>query len=536
MKKFLEMMKQVQHDKYLTALWILCGIALFFYVGHFGSILIDFGREVYYPVRILEGKVLYKDLFVIYGPFSYFLNALLFKIMGINLKTLYFAGIFCSFAIITGNFLIAREFLSEFLSFCIGVLTITVGVATSVLFNFSFPYSWAMLYGTVCFLYSVLFLVKYKRGGRQEFLYLSAFLAGVCVTCKYEFAAYGLIFLVFARSWKALAAFAAAPVLSFGVLFLQGLSLSDLSASLHIVKKMAQTQTLKYFYQTVGVYFHPKVVLILAKTFMTAAVSFLSLFLYYKKKWLIVPAIALCAWALTGTLNLTLVFLPILIFVFAAASFEKFKTDIALLFLVLSAIVVSLKSFWGLLLLSYASYYAGFALIALLALLFRYVPEKYQKLAGVYLLMLAGILVILNSNHYNEKITTPRGTIYTSEGLGKASNELISYINENTKPDERVVIFPEGMIINFLADRKGDDYYNSLIPLYVETFGEDKIVEHFVRTRPEYIVFSDTSMKDYSFNTICNDYALGLCSFTAENYTLERVIDHGNRFLVYKRK
>ena len=107
------MRKFIFENKTLIILWVLCGIALFIFCGHYGNILTDIGREIYYPERIIQGKALYKDLFNIYGPFSYMLNALLYKILGANLRTLYFAGALCSFAIVSGIYIIAKKFLSD---------------------------------------------------------------------------------------------------------------------------------------------------------------------------------------------------------------------------------------------------------------------------------------------------------------------------------------------------------------------------------------------------------------------------------------
>ncbi|MFQ8625165.1 MAG: hypothetical protein ACLSA2_01150 [Candidatus Gastranaerophilaceae bacterium] len=80
------MEKVLKDYKYLILLWILCLAGLVFFTGHYAGILIDFGREVYYPERILEGKILYKDLFNIYGPLSYQINALLYKIFGASFQ------------------------------------------------------------------------------------------------------------------------------------------------------------------------------------------------------------------------------------------------------------------------------------------------------------------------------------------------------------------------------------------------------------------------------------------------------------------
>ena len=48
-------------NKFLVILWILSLVALLIFVGHYSGLLIDFGREVYYPEQILNGKILYKD-------------------------------------------------------------------------------------------------------------------------------------------------------------------------------------------------------------------------------------------------------------------------------------------------------------------------------------------------------------------------------------------------------------------------------------------------------------------------------------------
>ena len=43
-------------------------------------------------------------------------------------------------------------------------------------------------------------------------------------------------------------------------------------------------------------------------------------------------------------------------------------------------------------------------------------------------------------------------------------------------------------------------------------------------------------MKDYYFNYICTDYALDFCGFVKENYTPEKIIDTGFRYIIFKHK
>lgn len=90
------MKRLLETNKYLILLIVLALCAAAIFTGHYGNILLDVGREVYYPQQILSGKVLYKDLFNIYGPFSYLVNALLFKFFGTKLSVLYTSGVLCA--------------------------------------------------------------------------------------------------------------------------------------------------------------------------------------------------------------------------------------------------------------------------------------------------------------------------------------------------------------------------------------------------------------------------------------------------------
>ena len=71
-----------------TVLSILGSIMLVLSWQKWPDVLVDFGRELYVPWQITNGAVLYKDLAYFFGPFSPYLNALLFKIFGVSLLTI----------------------------------------------------------------------------------------------------------------------------------------------------------------------------------------------------------------------------------------------------------------------------------------------------------------------------------------------------------------------------------------------------------------------------------------------------------------
>lgn len=548
-------MRKINTDfKYLISIWVVLFLAIILTYAHHGNLIIDCGREAYYPTQILSGEILYKTIFNIYGPFSYMFNAFLFQVFGINLNVLYLAGAVCAFLIVSLIYAISRQFLSKFLSFSIAILTILIGVLNLNLFNFIFPYSYAMLYGFVAFLTSVWLLLKYQQTPEKSiYLYLSVFFAGLCITSKYEFLPYLSVILYaifkvkplkFKQSYFTIFSLLFVPIFCFGILFLQGLELNDLMSTALTVKKMAQSETLKYFYHMQGVCFNKQTFGVFLLNFIKTIfpLGLLICGFALKKREFSLGLIILALLLIVFSINpASFVFLPIFTIILALLSLNTLKENPKLLILVLSCITFDLKVFWGLATLNYGVFFASFLLITVLALIIKRFETQNinQRVLGVYFLTVAVILGWQNLSSFTIKnylIQSDRGRIYSSKELAYSTQELINYINKNTQKTDTVVVFPEGPFINFLTNRKSDNYYNSLIPLYVETFGEDKLVEHFKKTKPEYVIFNNWNTKDYYFEYICNDYALSFCSFVAENYTQKKVIGKGFRYLIFQRR
>ena len=530
----------IKENSLTIILSLLSIIGLLLFCGHYSGILIDFGREVYYPEQILQGKVLYKDLFNIYGPLSYQINAILYFIFGAKLSTLYGMGCICSVLTVIGTYLIANKFFSNFLSFCIGIFTITVGICTTSLFNLHFPYSWAVVYGLICFLYSLYFLLKYNNDKKDLNLIISSLLCGTAISCKYDFIVYAfvvLFFIIKSKNIKALLSFLAVPIVSFGILFIQGLRINDLINSLIITKTMAKSKTLTYFYQNSGIYFHPKALLSDVLIFITTIIPFGGMLLGVHKKKLWITVLSCIAFVYLIQPKTLFGFLPIAILICGIISFKKIDSNLKIL--TISTLAVCTKVFWVLLIGSYGNYYVSIAIIALLGILFTYIPKNLEKPTGIYILLIS-ILLLLPSlqelDKLNFSIKTEKGTIYTNSNLSLSSNMMVNYIKDFVKPTDKMVIFPEGMTINFLTNRKSDDFYNSLLPLYVEAFGENELINHYKENSPEYIVLTNLNMKDYYFNYICNDYALEFCGFINENYKLNKVIDEDFKYIIFKKK
>ena len=529
------MEKFLQKNVYLITLWILCAVALVFFMGHYGNIWLDVGREVYYPERVLAGKILYKDLFVIYGPLAYLWNAVLYKILGTSLSTLYISGVLCSFAIVTAIYLIATRFLNKFLSFAIGIFTLATGVCSTTLFNFTFPYSWAMLYGTVLSLYSLLCLFKLCETQKNKYLYLAAFLSGAAVACKYDFLLYSLIvgFIILKSRdikiiLKSLLAFCSVPLLAFGFLFVQGLNIQDILYTVKILKSMTETHALDYFYKHSGVYFSLPILIYWVENFIKVSVGLgltcSGVYLWRKNSELasfIVVVGVIVTYFLTNPAIFA--FLIGAVIILALVTCKKIVMVKPLSLLVLSAVALSIKSLWGLTPLNYGNYYCALVLMAFCGVLFTLLKkDEYQKAMGIFILTVSlwfGIFYARQLPVLQTKIDSLRGDIYTTEEHASVINETLSLLN-STPQNTSVVVYPEGLIVNFLSktSRISDDYFNSLLPLYVETFGEQVIIDNFEQSMPNYILFTNQNMSDYNSGYICRDYAQEFCKSVMKKY------------------
>lgn len=534
--------------KYLICIWALLIAAIVLTFAHHGHLIFDCGREAYIPTQILAGDLLYRDIFNIYGPLSYLVNAGLFKIFGVHLNSLYGAGIVCAFLIVSLIYFIAKEFLSRFASASIALFGVVIGVMNTNLFNFIFPYSYAMLYGYVGLLVSIFCLIKYINTSKNYLLYLASFFAGFAIANKYEFLPFlvVILFIIFKdKQFKAILFGFIPPILSFGALFLQGLTLADLSANFLILKKMAQSQTLHYFYLTQGTYFSkntlPMLLKNFVKTILPLGLLFGAVFLNIRTqksnaKMLSLVGIILSIQVISLWLNpASFAFLPILVSILALVFYKKMNLSTKVL--VFSAILLGLKSFFGLATLNYGV----FSMLLLIVAFLSFFKENrfVINVLAYYLLIVAMFFTIQSYKGLEfkaEKISTSRGLIYTQKVFAKSSEQLIFYIEKNTNPTDKIVILPEGAMINFLTNRKSDNVYTSLIPLYIEVFGEDKVIEHFKSTKPEYVIFSNVSTADYYFKNICKDYAVEFCNFIAQNYNQKAVIDNEFRYLIFKKQ
>ena len=194
--------------------------------------IVDFGHELYLPWRISEGAVLYRDLNYHFGPFSLYLNALVFKIFGVGLTSLIVVNLATYVAILGCIYYLARAgwgrmaafsgcaFFVEALSF-----SHIVGIGN---YNYLTPYTHAVSHGLLLVLLLIIALRSCLARPAAWKTCGAGLLAGTSVLLKPEIimaagvATLGFVFLLalrdrwrpFGQSWPA----AAAPFLAAGLL------------------------------------------------------------------------------------------------------------------------------------------------------------------------------------------------------------------------------------------------------------------------------------------------------------------------------
>jgi hypothetical protein len=169
------------------AIWIALLVAAFVFGlaaswQRWGNPLIDTGREMNQPVRLLAGETLYSDVRHIYGPLSPWLHAALYKTVGPSLSVLYADGILCAAAVLGLLFWIGRQIMSPAAA---GAATLSVMwlCVFKPAGNYILPYSYNAVHGTLLGLVTLCLVVAaLKAGGtrpRPRTLWVRFIVAGL---------------------------------------------------------------------------------------------------------------------------------------------------------------------------------------------------------------------------------------------------------------------------------------------------------------------------------------------------------------------
>ena len=162
--------------------------------------IIDCGREAYVPWQISNGKMLYKDLAYFYGPFAPYFIAIIFKLLGASLNTLYFIGITTNILLCLVLYFLSRQLLSPFISCLTLLFYMQIGIIAPNLGSyegFIYPYSFAALFGLLFILIQLSLIVTYyKYNTSNTIIYLIGLFSALAISCKQDYALSSLLLLI----------------------------------------------------------------------------------------------------------------------------------------------------------------------------------------------------------------------------------------------------------------------------------------------------------------------------------------------------
>ncbi len=149
--------------------------------------LLDHGREMNLPARIVAGEHLYSDVQFLYGPFAPHFNALLYRIFGIQLATLKFSGAICAVLILLMIYWLARRLMTVWeAALATGLVLVICAIKSTA--NYIQPYAYAALYGFVFALASLVCTIRFMQDRRQKAMAWAGVFAGLSLISKPELA------------------------------------------------------------------------------------------------------------------------------------------------------------------------------------------------------------------------------------------------------------------------------------------------------------------------------------------------------------
>jgi hypothetical protein len=183
----------------LVSLFLLWGWQVYSTWGAWGNLTIDSGHEMYIPALLAQGKMLYRDVWFNFGPLAPYFNSYLFRLFGIHLSVLYWAGSFTALGAAVFLYLAGMQLSAWPIGWTAGAVMLVEGFQPS-LFCFPLPYSFSALYGCLMVCLSLYVFIKASASGGWGWMLAAGTAAGTALLLKPEFgvACYLMLFVLIA--------------------------------------------------------------------------------------------------------------------------------------------------------------------------------------------------------------------------------------------------------------------------------------------------------------------------------------------------
>jgi hypothetical protein len=542
------------------------------------DVLVDFGRELYVPWRLAAGQVLYRDLAYFNGPLSPYWNSLWFRLFGVSLTTLIVSNFLCVAALTAMLYAILREVgstLSATMACVVFVLLFAFGnlVADTGNYNFMAPYSHDLTHGLLLAVAALFCLLRYHA--RRQLIWIAAMglTLGLVFLTKVEVvlaggaaAVTGLALTLWAerpdaRRLRNIAGVflgaAAVPVVTALILFSLAMPLATVlrfPLGHWFAPSWMAVTSLPFYQKGMGTEDLGASVKALATAAFWYLVllgppALLALWVRGRARHRVVGAVALFI-VMVGMLGLSgqdigwrhaLRPLPVFTLVagvaWLAVSFGRLRSgqaDRALILrlsMIVFAEVLLLKMVLNARIFQYGFALAMPATLLLVVCLAHWIPAGLDRLGGYGgMFRAAAMAVLLVAIGFHILGTGLLGVRFRSIRVGTAGDAFLAdsralyvikaleELGHRTRPDQTLLVLPEGVMINYLSRRVNPTPYFVFLPLELALFGEDQMLSSMQAHPADYVMLVHRDTSEYGVPFFGRDYGRKLYAWIMAHY------------------
>lgn len=558
----------------LAVLGLLFGLLLLASWQCWTQPLLDHGREMNLPARLLAGEQLYTDVQFLYGPVAPYFNALLYRLFGVHLAVLHVSGVVCAVLILGLIYWLARQVLTVWPAASTTGLVLVVCALKSTA-NYVQPYAYAALYGLVFALVSLVCAVRFAQTRRVKQLACAGLFAGLALLCKPELALPALAAVGAAWwlecLWQKQVAWRAGMVLALSVLTLPVAVYSALLVRVpwrvllddnHVLFTNMPPQLVYFNRHISGLAQWPG-----SLWFSLAGLGVLAVWiggsgllgallsrsvagwqLLAKRAGMLLVAGLLWREAALRLLHVpsdvtpfaaAVFVLPVLLFVLARRVWRERDSFPAeqrvFLLLVIFSFFAILRALLNVTTTGpYTPFFLPVLLLVYLYVLLCAAPSwltenvtlrrRVQQTATVLLALLVGGMAVNSALRWRRLntflVSAPRGSFRTVPEIGQPLAEALRYVEQHSVPGETVLTLPLATTINFLAERRYPLREEIVHPGFLTGAKEAEAIERIKARQVRLILLANLDTSEFRDRTFGLDYNQELWRWIEAHYRL----------------
>lgn len=543
----------------LVSLWaILFAITW----AKWGNVTIDCGREMYVPWELSQGKTLYRDIWYLYGPVGPYLNSVLYRLWGVHLAVLYWAGSLSALGCAVLLYLTGMRLSSWLAGWAAGAVLLAEAFAPS-LFSFPLPYSFAAVYGALAICTCFWCCVHAATSSGSGWLFAAGSAAALALLTKTEFGfgAYVAIVVLIAgryfqtKSFGRLATDILAVVPGIAACLATIAWMISLRGANFLVQENLMSLPSTYFMQRYGaVWLRVTGLSFGGDSLAKIVMSFLAVLWFFAVRvsigrygagWLVLligltfgvifrfgtsSVVAHSFFLPPALVFLNLASIPFLVFL--AWQNRASKQFLGLLVLVVGSGVAASRTIFGTYESGYSIYYNGPAILSFLLLaswiafpktpgraLLARPAETLPFLALVSMVCLPVARNIIAHGHEMQPLETERGLIFLSAGMPTQYDRAIQFMKTAARRGESTLSVPEDTSLYFLSGTRCPTRVFAFTPGIVAP-GKmtDQLINQMETKQVRYLIWSNRSFPEYGVPEFGKDFDQPLAAYFRSHY------------------